>query len=163
MTLVVFGGFVKQKSRAQSTFRAQVPDHVVYRHVFHHVLALKKRAEEAENNGDDPTPYRTHFKRQAGLNDGQAAMLELAAVEFGEAEKILNARARPVIDAYRAQFPQGQVFNHPVPPPAELHSLSLERDALVLQKRDQLHSVFGSDFAKFDSLVKKRVTEKPTR
>jgi len=163
LALICVSASFKSKSRAQSVSRPQVADHVVYRHVFHHVLALKKRAEEADDNGDDSTQYRTHFKRRAKLNDAEATLLEQVAIEYGEAEKILNARAKPILDAYKARFPNGQVLNNPISPPAELHSLSLERDGLVLRKRDLLRAAFGAEFERFDSLVKKSVADNSLR
>jgi hypothetical protein len=162
IALIGAGAFLKPRSRAQSVSRTQVSDHVLYRHVFHHVLALKKRAEEAENNGDDGTQYRTHFKRHARLNDAEAAMLERVAIEYDEREKVLDAQAKVIIDAYKARFPNGQMLNHPTPPPAELRSLSLERDALVLRSRDQLRSALGSDFPRFESFVKTRISADST-
>jgi len=119
---------------------------------------LKNKAEEAEKNGEDATHLRTHFQRQAKLNDGQVAILEQAAVEYDLGEKLLDVRAQPIIAAYKTQFSNGQVLNHqPVAPPAELRSLSLERDALALRGKDQLRTAFGPDFARFDSFVKTRI------
>ena len=45
----------KEESAQQKT--AAVPDFVVYRHLFHHVIALKKKAEDAEKEGKDVTQY----------------------------------------------------------------------------------------------------------
>jgi|SRR5882724_905491 len=148
----------KRPSRAQSP-QAQVPEHVIYRHLFHHVVALKKKAEELENDGKDTAQIRTHFKRQAQLNDQQVQALDLVAAQYDEQEKVLDARAKPIIDAYKAQYPGGQVPHgqKPTPPPVELRGLSLERDALALRGRDQLSAALGSDFARFDKFVKTRV------
>jgi hypothetical protein len=153
---------LKPQSRAQSrspVSQAQIPEHVLYRHLFHHVLALKKKAEEFEKDGKDAAQFRTHFKRQAVLNDSQVGALDLVATQYDEQEKVLDTRAKPIIDAYKAQYPGGQVPHgqKPVPPPAELRSLSLERDALALRSRDQLRASLGSEFERFDKFVKTRV------
>jgi hypothetical protein len=157
---------LKPQSRAQSrsparipVSQAQIPEHVLYRHLFHHVLALKKKAEEFEKNGKDATQVRTHFKRQAELSDGQVRLLDEAAAQYDEREKVLDARAKVIIDAYKAQYPGGQVpyGQKPVPPPAELRNLSQERDALALRSRDQLRASLGSEFERFDKFIKTRV------
>lgn len=157
---------LKQQSRAQSRSQARIPvsqaqirEHVLYRHLFHHVLALKKKAEEFERDGKDAAQLRTHFKRQAVLNDAQVGVLDLVATQYDEQEKLLDARAKPIIDAYKAQYPGGQVpqGQKPAPPPAELRSLSHERDALALRSRDQLRASLGSEFERFDNFVKTRV------
>lgn len=148
-----------RRSSPPSEVQAEVPEHVLYRHLFHHVIALKKKSEDAERDGKDASQFRTHFKRQAGLNDSEVTLLNDIARQYDEQEKALDARARPIIDAYRAQYPGGQVPHGqtPAPPPPELRSLSQQRDALALQSKDQLRSAFGTDFARFDKFVKTRV------
>ena len=150
---------MKRQSLAQSRPPAQIPEHVLYRHLFHHVVALKKKAEDLEKDRKDATQFRTHFKRQAQLSDEQVRVLDLVAAQYDEQEKVLDARAKPIIDAYKAQYPGGQVPHgqKPVPPPAELRSLSEERDALALRGRDQLRAVFGYDFERFHKFIKTRV------
>ena len=139
---------------------AEIPDYVVYRHLFHHAVALKKKAEEAEKKGEDATQYRTHFQRNAELNDYQASILTETAAEYDQQEKLLEARAKPLIDAYKAQYPDGKVPHgqKPAPPPAELRALSEERDALVLRMKDRLRTTLGEgEFNRFDSFVKTRI------
>ena len=150
---------MKRQSQAQSRAQAQIPEHVMYRHLFHHVLALKKKAEDLEKDQKDATQFRTHFKRQAQLNDDEARVLDLVAAQYDEQEKVLDARAKPIIDGYKAQYPGGQVPHgqKPVPPPVELRGLSQERDALALRGRDQLRAALGYDFERFDKFVKTRV------
>lgn len=150
---------MKRQSQAQSRPQAQIPEHVLYRHLFHHVVALKKKAEDLEKDRKDATQFRTHFKRQAQLNDEQVRVLDLVAAQYDEQEKVLDARAKPIIDAYKAQYPGGQVPHgqKPVPPPVELRSLSQERDALALRGRDQLRAALGYDFERFHKFIKTRV------
>lgn len=159
---------VKQQSRAQAPApprpQAQIQDHVLYRHLFHHVLALKKKADDAEKDKKDATQFRTHFKRQADLDDAQVRVLDLVAAQYDQQEKLLDARAKFIIDAYKAQYPGGQVPHGqiPQPPPVELRRLSEQRDALALQSRDQLRTAFGNNFERFDKFVKTRVAADTT-
>ena len=150
---------MKRQSQAQSRPPAQIPEHVLYRHLFHHVVALKKKAEDLEKDRKDATQFRTHFKRQAQLSDEQVRVLDLVAAQYDSQEKVLDARAKPIIDAYKAQYPGGQVPHgqKPVPPPLELRSLSQERDALAMRGRDQLRAALGYDFERFDKFIKTRV------
>ncbi len=139
---------------------AVVPEYVMYKHLFHHVIALKKKAEEVEKEGKDATQFRTHFIRRANLTPGQARILEEVASELEQDEQLIAARAKPLIDAYKAQYPGGQVPHGqtPAPPPEELRQLSAERDASVLRARDQLRIRLGDEaFAGFDNFVKTRV------
>lgn len=138
----------------------EVPEHVIYKHLFHHVVALKMKAEEAESEGKDPTQYRTHFKRKAQLTDQEAQILEDVATELDRQVKVQDERAKVLIRAYKAQYPGGQVPHGelPKPPPAELRTLSEERDAMVLQARDRLKAAFGEqEFNRFHAFVKDRI------
>jgi hypothetical protein len=150
---------VKSRSRAQSKQSIPIADQLLYRGLFHHVLALKKKVSEAEQKGEDATQFRTHFQRNTNLTDGEAAVLEQTALEYEQSEKSLDAQAKTIIAAYRAQFVNGQAPNGRAlpPPPAQLKTLSQERDALTLRERDRLRAAFGSDFDRFDSVVKARI------
>jgi hypothetical protein len=77
---------------------------------------------------------------------------------------VLDAEAKLIIDAYKAQYPGGQVPHGqtPQPPPVELRRLSEQRDALALQTRDQLRTAFGNNFERFDKFVKTRVAADTT-
>jgi len=139
---------------------AEVPVHVVYKHLFHHVIALKKKAAEVEKEGKDATQFRTHFQRKANLTPEEAGVLEEVASQLEQDELLLAARARPLVAAYKAQYPGGQVPHGqtPAPPPEELKQLSAEHDASVLRARDQLRVRLGDEaFTRFDNFVKTRV------
>ena len=123
-------------------------------------MALKRKADEVEKKGNDAMQFRAHFKRKAELSDEEARVLDEVASQYDEQEKLLDARAKPIIDAYKAQYPGGEVpqGQKPAPPPPELRSLSQERDALALRSRDQLRARLGDEgFNRFDTFVKAHV------
>jgi len=139
---------------------AEVPIQVMYKHLFHHVSALKKKAEEVEKESKDATQFRTHFIRKANLTPEQSRVLEEVAGELEQDELLISARARPLIEAYKAQYPGGQVPHGqiPAPPPEELKQLSQERDAAVLRALDRLRIRLGDEaFTRFDNFVKTRI------
>lgn len=137
-----------------------IPDHIAYLHLFRHTAAFKKKAEELERAGKDGSAFKTYFKRKAELNDGEAQLLDAIASECaGELEQ-QDAKAKVLIDAYKAQYPGGRVPHGevPNPPPAELRAMSEGRDAIVLRYRDRLRATLGEDeFNRFQSFVKRRV------
>lgn len=139
---------------------ADVPDHVMYKHLFHHVMALKRKAEDVEKEGKDATQFKTHFMRKATLTPEQSRALEEVASKLEQEEQMIAARAKPLIAAYKAQYPNGQVPHGqtPAPPPPELRKLSEEHDASVLRARDRLRVRLGdAEFARFDKFVKTKV------
>jgi hypothetical protein len=138
----------------------EVPDEVVYRHLFHHVSAFKKKAEEFRRAGKDGRSFETYFMRKAGLDEHQNQSLAELASEYEVEVGFLDARAKVIIDAYEAQYPGGRVpqGQSPKPPSAELRAMSEERDRMVLRYRDRLRAAFGEEgFAHFHAFAKQRV------
>lgn len=139
----------------------EVPDEIAYRHLFRYVGKLKKEAEELESRSKDATSYRTHFKRAANLSEYHARTLDNIATQYLSEVQVIDARARQVIESYRAQHPGGKVpkGETPAPPPSELKQLREQRDAITLRYRDSLRSTFGEDeFNNFNGeFVKKRL------
>ncbi len=139
---------------------AEVPDHIAYRHLFNHVLAFKKRADEEEKQGKDGTAFRNFFRRKAELKDEQGRALEEIAADCDQEVKRQDALAKVVIDTYKAQYPNGKVPHgeSPKPPPAELKSMTEERKVIILRARDRLHATLGDEeFNRFDGFVKRYV------
>ncbi|MDQ1640407.1 MAG: fructose,6-bisphosphatase [Pyrinomonadaceae bacterium] len=155
-----FGRRQDPSARASQQPTANIPEHVIYKHLFHHVMALKRKAEDVEKEGKDATQFKTHFTRKATLTPEQSSALEEVASELEQEEQMIAERAKPLIAAYKAQYPNGQVPHGqtPVPPPPELRKLSEERDASVLRARDRLRLRLGdAEFARFDNFVKTKI------
>ena len=151
---------VSQQALQQSV-QPDVPDEIAYRHLFRYVGKFKKEADELEGRGKDATSYRAHFKRSANLSEYHARALDNIATQYLSEVQVVDARARQVIESYRAQYPDGKVpkGETPAPPPSELKQLREQRDAITLRYRDGLRSTFGEDeFNNFNSkFVKKRI------
>jgi len=138
----------------------EVPDNIAYHHLFRHVAAFKTRADELERQGRNAAGFRSFFKRKANLNDGEAQILEQIATQCALEIKAIDERAKPIIQAYRAQYPNGQVPHNQLPaaPPAELRQMTGERNELVLRKRDEMRAAFGEEsFRRFQEFVKNKI------
>ncbi len=138
----------------------EVPDYVVYRHLFRHVAAFKAKADELERAGKDASHLRGFFKHKADLSDNEAQELERISSDCALEIKAIDERAAPIIEAFKAQYPNGQVPHGqtPVAPPAELREMTKERNELVLRKRDELRAAFGEEaFASFQKFVKNKI------
>ena len=125
----------------------EVPDEVGYRHLFHHVVAFKKKAEEFRRAGKEGRSFENYFRRKAGLDERQNETLDEIASEYEVKVSFLNARAKVLIDAYDAQYPGGRVPQGKSlkPPSAELKAMSEERDRMVLRYGDRLRAEFGDE------------------
>ncbi|MBA2335286.1 MAG: hypothetical protein H0V90_10155 [Blastocatellia bacterium] len=113
-TVFAFSGQINfpVTSSAQSN-SPEVPDNIAYHHLFRHVAAFKTRADELERQGRNAAGFRGFFKRKANLSDGEALILEQLAMQCALEIKAIDERAKPIILAYRAQYPNGQVPHNP--------------------------------------------------
>lgn len=139
----------------------EVPDTVIYRHLFRHAASLKAKADELERQGKDAKHLRGFFKRKADLSDEQAQAFNEISSQCALEIKVIDERAKPIIQAYKAQYPNGQVPHGqlPAPPSAELREMTRERNDLVLRKRDELRAAFGeAEFTRFQDFVKNKIT-----
>ena len=132
-----------------------VPDHVVYGFLFRYVARNNERI--AQRHGRQ-TPYLS-LQREANLTQGQARALSEIAATCEQEVSQQDARARVIISAFRAQFPNGIIprGTAPPPPPAELQTMWEERNAIILRARDRLRAAFGEEaFARLDDFAKFR-------
>jgi hypothetical protein len=136
-----------------------VPQSVVYRHLFHHIVLLNQQAQEAELQGNDGSALRTLYQRLAKLSDEQAHTLDKIATNCDLQVESINNDAKRIIYQYReqsAKTSQGQ------PEPqmaAELTDLQGKHDAVILQSRESLRTALGdTEFQRFDQFVQKIIT-----
>ncbi|HEX8141061.1 MAG TPA: hypothetical protein VF553_00590 [Pyrinomonadaceae bacterium] len=137
-----------------------VPDHVMYGLFLRYVSVLKKQAIKNERLGKDGSGLRSTYKHKADLSDNEAYMLEQIATECEQEVAQQDARAKVVIDAFRARYPNGIVPPGETlpPPPLELQVMKKERDAIVLRARDRLRAAFGEqEFMRFDQFIRSEV------
>ncbi|HXO20089.1 MAG TPA: hypothetical protein VOA87_09215 [Thermoanaerobaculia bacterium] len=137
----------------------RLPDPVVYGQMFRHVVALGRKAEAAEQKGEDGSRFRLLYRQKAALDDDQDRRLQQIAGDCMAQVEQQDKKARQLIAAARAQtgakLLPGQA---PPAPPAELKGLQAERDALILAARDRLHAAFGEDeFQRFDQFVRRTI------
>lgn len=138
----------------------ELSDHFIYGSVFRHVATFIDRADELERQGGDGRAFRSQYARRAGLGDGYDQIIERIAVECLREIEAIDERVRPIVEAYRAQYPNGQVPHGQVPAPApeELREMNKERNELILRKRDELRAEFGEEaFRRFHESVRTRM------
>lgn len=139
---------------------AGAPEYVVYRHVFHHLLALKEHAKEVERRGDNGRALGNFYKDRARLSDDQELTFEKIAADCERDVAKLDAKAQKIIDAAHARFPNGKVPAGALipPPPPELHKLQLERIATIMEARNRLRAALGEQgFQQLDDFIKVNV------
>ncbi len=119
----------------------------LYRTLFHTVFLLNEEAEAAERAGrtEAVQALRRAFRQEAGLGAEESAILDRLAAECEEAVRAVDAQARGILAARRANYPDGKLREgqEPLPPSPELLALQREREVLVLRYRDQLQEAFG--------------------
>lgn len=148
----------KDKDQAQQA-RA-IPEYTVYRHLFHHHVVLKQKAQELERQGKDGKALRAFYQKQANLSDDEARAFDEVASECEQEVAQQDAKAKAIIDAGLARYPGGKIPAGEKPPeaPAELKALWEERNAIILRARDHLHAALGDqEFQRFEEFVERDV------
>lgn len=138
----------------------EVPEHVPYIFLFHQLASLKQQADEADRQGKNDSSLRSLFKNQAALNDEQASALDTIAFDCVREVAQQDAKAKVIIDAFKARHPGGKLQRGETlpPPPAELTAMQEERNAIILRARDRLHTALGEqEFNRFEEFVKQHV------
>ncbi|MBA3242903.1 MAG: hypothetical protein H0T60_16905 [Acidobacteria bacterium] len=134
-----------------------VPDHVIYGFLFERVVSVKIKIREYQSQGRISKKPTYALQKEAKLTEGQASMLEAIALACQQEVARQDERARAIVFAYRAQFPNGRIPDGvtPPPPPPELKVMWEERNAMILRARDRLQAAFGKEvFHQFDQHVK---------
>jgi hypothetical protein len=140
----------------------EVPEHIPYRILFHQVYVLNQEADKAERQGRraSAVSFGSWFKQDAALNDHQTRILNEVATSCEEEVRQVDQRAKVILDARRAYYPDGKLMpgQEPLPPSKELAALQQERNETILRCRDRLRIAFGEqEFARFAGFVKRKV------
>ena len=140
----------------------EIPQAVVYRHLFQYLAAIRQKGDALEREGRDASAYRLAPQQMAQLTETQAKKLDEIAAACNNQVESVTGQAKIIISNYRAQ--RGNAANGQAPqavPYQELNMLQGQRDAFVLQARDRLREAFGADeFAKFDRFVQENIAAK---
>jgi Spy/CpxP family protein refolding chaperone len=137
-----------------------IPEHLMYWHMFHHKVLLDKKADELEKQGQNGSAYRSRYKTFANLSDKEAQILDRVAQETYDKVTAQDEKAKKVIDAIRAQGPDGKVQPGQSNPevPERLKSMQKERDAMILAGITKLRNEFGPErSADLDRFVKEQI------
>lgn len=142
--------------------RAAFRQQDIYEHLFRHYSFLKNKANGAEREGKNAEAQvlRSIYKREAKLNEREAALLDEVASDAMNRVDELLARGQQVIAEARARVPGGQLKKGeaPPPPPAELETLQQERETIILQARERLRAELGAEaFTRFDDFVQRNI------
>jgi hypothetical protein len=128
--------------------------------LFHHLVFLKQKADEIERQGKGKSALLSRFQEDAKLTPAQFQQLYLIAADCEQKVAEQDTKAKAIIDAMRARYPDGKIPEGETPPPVppELLAMQQERDAIVLRARGQLQQALGvKAFASFDTFVQSRV------
>lgn len=136
-----------------------VPEFVIYGFLFKKVSRLSEKTLELRSQGKIGLKPYYPMQKEAALSAAESIALEAIASACQREVDRQDERARIIIQAFRAKFPDGKVPKGTTlpPPPAELITMQQERDAIILQARDQLRLAFGeASFAALDNYAKFR-------
>lgn len=141
-----------------------VPNHILYRTLFHTVFLLNDKAAEAERHGrnEEAIALRSMLKQETGLYGERALVLDQIARDCEQLVQDIDVKAREIIKARRAQYPAGKLLpgQQPLPPSPALGRLQRDRYATVLQCRNLLQESLGrTEWERFQRLLPARLAQ----
>jgi hypothetical protein len=128
--------------------------------LFHHLVFLKQKADEFEQQGKGKSSLLTRFQEDAKLSAEQFQTLYEIASDCEQQVAEQDKRAMIIINDMKAPYPDGRLPAGQAPPviPPELIRLQGDRDSIVLQARDRLHLALGEEaFIHFHAFVQERI------
>jgi hypothetical protein len=152
-------------TQQQQASSQPAPEHAVYNEFFYHVNFLRKKADKEEKGGKDAAQLRAFYKRQAKLDDAQNDKVSKAASDLERQLDLMDAKARKVIDKFRADVQAMDIKpGQKMPdPPAQLKTMQAERDALVMRAKENLRASLGDEaFGRLDQYVRQNIAPKMT-
>jgi len=154
--------FQRSQGRVKETpqQRQAIPEFEVYRQLFHHHVTMKQKADELEKQGKDAKFLREFYKREAKLTDDEAKNFDDIASDCERRVVQQDTRAKAIVKAALAKNGNGKLEKgaQPPEPPAELHALWDERNAIIMRAKYALQAAFGdNEFARFENYVKRDV------
>lgn len=140
--------------------RVPVPDAVLYRIFFHHIVAFERAAQASEAKGKLGTPFRNHITRKYGIGLNDQASVARLAIAYDSSEQPLREMRRQLVSTFRNQnFPNGKRATGQALPtiPPEIKQLKQSLDSLALNFRDQLRRTLGDErFVVLDKAIREK-------
>lgn len=160
LLLLAFAIAAPSRAAAGAPAADDLPEHVLYGQMFRHVVALEQQAEALEKRGEDGGKLRLRYQQSAELSDRQDETLKAIARDCVARVAEQDRKAVAIIQAARARIPDGILAAGQAPPvaPPELAELQKERNALILEFRDQLRYAFGEEeFQRLDTFARQSI------
>ncbi|HYV11152.1 MAG TPA: hypothetical protein VE980_09670 [Pyrinomonadaceae bacterium] len=160
--------FTFQSSQGQQQQKPpmkSIPDYEVYHQLFHHHVALKKKANDLEKLGKDGKFLHGFYQREAKLSDQEARTFDEIASQCDEEVSKLDRKAGAIIDEALAKNANGKLPKdaNPPEPPAELKNLWDQRNTIILRAKDRLEAAFGPpEFKRLEEFVRSHVEARMT-
>lgn len=122
------------------------------RTLYRHFLALQTQLDRASNapdkQGKDSEGLRDHYQRELGFTSAQFAAVRHAGVRLEAELKAQDAKAKKLIDAFRAALPPSVTSAADLPPvPPELVELQKERESMIDREIERLNAALGPEAA----------------
>ena len=124
--------------------------HTIYHQFFRHVLFLDRQAAARQAMAgaqSNAAPPQNSYQIRTGLTGAQFEMVRTTAREMEDRVDALDARAKTIVDGFRAAHRQVSP-QQPLPPaPPELAQLQKQRDDLMRGTVAQLKAGLGPQLA----------------
>lgn len=169
LLLIACVGLLAQTPPSQGASNANVPTAVLYRMFFQHVQFLSDRSDvQASAGKPDAALLRNHYQTVIGLTATEHEALRTVALKNAQTVKQFDNRAKAIIQAERAKYPNGRVpMGAKLPtPPDSLVQLNQQREDATAADIATLKTVLDAPaVSKIDNYIQtvfaKNITTNP--
>ena len=145
----------------QTTATQAIPQRVVYRQAFKHVVFLDDQAATLDQQGQDGGDLRNYYQSRGGLTAAETSLLKSTAHNTITALAAVDQQIQTAVAEYRAQLPHNKWKpGAALPPlPAVLQTLQTQKDNLILNAIAAIQCGYGAArFQNLDTFVQNEVT-----
>ncbi len=132
-----------------------IPDYVLYHQFFRHLLYLDQQAANHRSATATSGEVRNSYQTRLRFGSDQFAKVRSSAGVTEQKVAILDAQAKAIVTAFRAQHNHVSASEPLPPPPPELAQLQQQRNALIKTQIAQLKDSLGSqDATQLDAFLR---------
>ena len=138
-----------------------ISDEVIYKHFFKHVAAFSQYADERQQQGLSPEPFRHYFRRKLKLSPAEELDLNTIALDYVQALVPVKKQAAAILAAFHAQYPPGMTTKAKIPISApDFSVIKLQKRAILQQHIDRWHTTLDeSEYVRLHTLIQTQVTK----
>ncbi len=139
----------------------ETTDQTVYKHFLRHVAAFSHYADERQQQGLSPEPFRHYFRRKLNLSPTEELDLNTIALNYVQALAPVKKQAAAILAAFHTQYPPGLTSKAKLPPgPPDFSAIKVQERNILQQHMNQWRMALDdSEYVRIHALIQAQITK----